>query len=81
MSPDADRWTFHDIEIIPAGVNVVELAQWVLAMQLSVTVHSRPAVRARLDDSYSIQDTLSLICMSFQSFDHQPLVRIRCPHL
>lgn len=81
MSPDADRWAFYDIEISPAGVNVVELAQRVLTMQLPVTVHGRLAVRARLNDSDSIQNTLSPISMGFQRFDHHPLVRIRCLHL
>jgi hypothetical protein len=32
LRPDADRRAFHDVEFLTAGVNEVELTQWMLAM-------------------------------------------------
>lgn len=81
LSPYTHRGTFRNVQLIAASVYEVELTKRILAMQLRIAIHGCLPIKTRLHHRNPIQDALSVLRMSFQGLDDEPLVRISCAHL
>jgi hypothetical protein len=58
-----------------------ELALGVLATKRGVPLHGSPTIGAYLDDRNLIENTPAIHRMSFQGFDHQPLIRMSSTYI
>src|ERR1043166_6405021 len=66
---------FTDLQLCATGVHKVELPEWVLSIQMAVSLQGSAPVRTRVNHGEAVKVALLVRGgMSFQGFDDEPLV-------
>ena len=73
---------FTDVKFCTTGVHKIQLSEWVLLMQMAVSLQGGAAVRTRVNHGEAVKVALLVRCgMGFQGFDDEPLVGIGLAYL
>jgi hypothetical protein len=75
-------FAFADIKFFAARMHKVELPEWVLLMQMAVSLQGSATVMTRVKHGEAVKVALLVRCgMGFQGFDDEPLVGIGLAYL
>jgi hypothetical protein len=75
-------FAFTDIQLCATGVHKVELPEWVLLMQMTVSLQGSTTVRTRVNYGEAVKVSPLVRCgVGFQGFDDEPLVGVGLAYL
>ena len=75
-------FAFTDIKFCAVRMHKVKFPEWVLLMQIAISLQGSAPVRTRIKHGEAVKVTLLIRCgMGFQGFDDEPLVRIGLTYL
>jgi hypothetical protein len=75
-------FSFSDIKFCAACMHKVKLPEWLLLMQIAISLQGSTTVRARVNYGEAVKVALLVRCgMGFQGFDDEPLVGVGLAYL
>jgi hypothetical protein len=75
-------FAFADIEFCAARMHKVKFPEWILLMQMAVSLQGSATVRTHVNHSEVVKMALLVRCsMGFQGFNDEPLVGIGLAYL